>query len=83
MRAQGQENADPPEATIDCSSAMEELSVCNASIGASSPAPECCDTLRGLGPQCMCSVFLGPPIPGLSRDQAFLLPRTCNLPRIR
>eukprot|EP00250_Pteridium_aquilinum_P022806 c25730_g1_i1 orf=50-547(+) len=83
----GQESvAEAPDSSVqqaDCSGAMDELSVCNVSISAASPAPECCDALRSLGPQCMCNVFLGPPIPGLSRDEAFLLPRNCNLARIR
>ncbi|KAH7444501.1 hypothetical protein KP509_02G080100 [Ceratopteris richardii] len=76
----------------ECTGAMEELSACNATSlrrGVTSPAGECCDALRSIGPECMCSVFLGPSIPNaaqllnISRDQALLLPRSCNLARIR
>ncbi|KAK7271602.1 hypothetical protein RJT34_27638 [Clitoria ternatea] len=62
-------------------SALVQLIPCRAAVSPFGPAPPsdaCCNALKILGQPCLCVLVNGPPIAGLDRTLASLLPHKCK-----
>ncbi|KAG9450677.1 hypothetical protein H6P81_010642 [Aristolochia fimbriata] len=61
-------------------SALMQLLPCRQAVGPFSPLPPseaCCVVVKSLGQPCLCSIINGPPISGVDRSMAMLLPAKC------
>ncbi|CAL1379720.1 unnamed protein product [Linum trigynum] len=62
-------------------SALVQLIPCRAAVAPFSPIPPsdaCCNAIRTLGQPCLCALVNGPPISGVDRNMAMLLPDKCS-----
>ena len=62
-------------------SALVQLIPCRASVSPFSPIPPtegCCSAIKALGQPCLCVLVNGPPISGVDRNMAMLLPEKCT-----
>ncbi|XP_057451878.1 putative lipid-transfer protein DIR1 [Lotus japonicus] len=73
------------ESSGSCSStffsALVQLIPCRAAVAPFSPIPPneaCCNALKSLGQPCLCVLVNGPPISGVDRNMASLLPEKCT-----
>ncbi|CAN1145052.1 hypothetical protein LINPERHAP2_LOCUS14476 [Linum perenne] len=63
-------------------SALVQLIPCRAAVAPFSPIPPsdgCCNALKSLGQPCLCVLINGPPISGVDRNMAMLLPDKCSM----
>lgn len=63
-------------------SALVELIPCRQAVvpfGNWQPTEACCAAVNALGQACMCVLINGPPISGVDRSLATLLPSKCSL----
>ncbi|GAB4832617.1 hypothetical protein Ancab_006635 [Ancistrocladus abbreviatus] len=61
-------------------SALVQLIPCRASVTPFSsipPSDACCSAVKALGQPCLCVLINGPPISGVDRNMALLLPEKC------
>lgn len=61
-------------------SALVQLIPCRGAVAPFSPIPpseSCCAALKTLGQPCLCVLVNGPPISGVDRNMAMLLPEKC------
>ncbi|GAB2272183.1 hypothetical protein Dimus_007003 [Dionaea muscipula] len=61
-------------------SALVQLIPCRASVTPYSPIPptdSCCSAIKALGQPCLCVLINGPPISGVDRTMALMLPDKC------
>ncbi|KAK7323254.1 hypothetical protein VNO77_26719 [Canavalia gladiata] len=61
-------------------SALVQLIPCRAAVSPFSPIPPsdaCCNALKALGQPCLCVLVNGPPISGVDRSMASMLPEKC------
>nr|KYP49189.1 hypothetical protein KK1_029125 [Cajanus cajan] len=62
-------------------SSLVQLIPCRAAVAPFSPIPPsdaCCNALKALGQPCLCVLVNGPPISGVDRSMASLLPDKCT-----
>ncbi|XP_022152678.1 protein LIM3 [Momordica charantia] len=62
-------------------SSLVRLLPCRPSVApfrAIPPTEACCKAVKTLGQPCLCVLVNGPPIAGVDRDLAMLLPEKCN-----
>ncbi|CAN0923840.1 hypothetical protein LINGRAHAP2_LOCUS33780 [Linum grandiflorum] len=63
-------------------SALVQLIPCRAAVAPFSPIPPsdgCCNALKSLGQPCLCVLVNGPPISGVDRNMAMILPDKCSV----
>ncbi|GMH19000.1 hypothetical protein Nepgr_020841 [Nepenthes gracilis] len=61
-------------------SALVQLMPCRPSVTPFSPIPPsetCCNAVKALGQPCLCVLLNGPPISGVDRSMAMLIPDKC------
>ncbi|KAI4303902.1 hypothetical protein MLD38_039484 [Melastoma candidum] len=61
-------------------SSLVQLIPCRAAVSPFSPIPPsdaCCNAVKSLGQPCLCILVNGPPISGVDRNMALLLPEKC------
>ncbi|XP_068643916.1 uncharacterized protein [Aristolochia californica] len=61
-------------------SAIMQLLPCRQAVAPFSPLPPseaCCAVVKALGQPCLCSILNGPPMSGVDRTMAMLLPAKC------
>lgn len=62
-------------------STLVQLIPCRPAVAPFSPylpSEACCSAVKGLGQSCLCAVVNGPPISGVDRNMAVLLPEKCT-----
>ncbi|KAL9677414.1 hypothetical protein QQ045_005643 [Rhodiola kirilowii] len=62
-------------------STLVQLIPCRPAVAPFSPylpSDACCSAVKGLGQPCLCAVVNGPPISGVDRNMAVLLPEKCT-----
>ena len=62
-------------------SALIQMIPCRPAVAPFSPIPPseaCCNAVRTLGQPCLCVLVNGPPISGVDRNMAMLLPEKCT-----
>uniref|UniRef100_A0A7N0T310 Bifunctional inhibitor/plant lipid transfer protein/seed storage helical domain-containing protein n=1 Tax=Kalanchoe fedtschenkoi TaxID=63787 RepID=A0A7N0T310_KALFE len=62
-------------------SSLVQLIPCRPAVAPFSPyhpSEACCSAVKGLGQPCLCAVVNGPPISGVDRNMAVLLPEKCT-----
>uniref|UniRef100_A0A7N0TZI9 Bifunctional inhibitor/plant lipid transfer protein/seed storage helical domain-containing protein n=1 Tax=Kalanchoe fedtschenkoi TaxID=63787 RepID=A0A7N0TZI9_KALFE len=62
-------------------SSLVQLIPCRPAVAPFSPyhpSEACCSAVKGLGQPCLCVVVNGPPISGVDRNMAVLLPQKCT-----